>query len=125
MLDLQKTKKIKDICGQRLEHEDDCIPRASIYQGNASSTTLATAGSMSKAVRVNSGTKTTFTIDVPKKGILFMKWSIYGNSGAGGGTFLPPEKVILSRAQGKYYEEADNNINVYIFNNKYKCSCSF
>ena len=79
-------------------NEDDCIPRASIYQGNASSTTLATAGSMSKAVRVNSGTKTTFTIDVPKKGILFMKWSIYGNSGAGGGTFLPPEKVILSRA---------------------------
>ena len=77
---------------------DDCIPRTNIYQGNSTSTTLATAGSMSNSVRANAGVKTTFTIDVPKKGILFMKWSMYGNSGAGGGTFLPPEKVILSRA---------------------------
>ncbi len=43
--------------------------------------------------------KITVTCEMPKKGFVFCKWSLSGNSGAGGGTFMPPKQVKTKKAE--------------------------
>ena len=79
-------------------NNDAVIDPKDIYEGGISSKKTATVGSQSKSVKVKSGEKAKFTFEMPKKGFVFCKWSLSGNSGAGGGTFLPPKTIVITAA---------------------------
>lgn len=71
--------------------DSNLVSTNDIYYG-ANKNTHATIGSQNKSIRVASGAKQ-ITLEARKSAYIFMKWSLSGNSGAGGGRFMPPSTV--------------------------------
>lgn len=77
--------------------DTDLVPVDHIYYGT-NKNTKATVGSQDKSIKVPAGSKT-ITLEAEKDAYIFLKWSISGNSGAGGGTFMPPKQVKTKKAE--------------------------
>ena len=71
------------------------INRDNITRDLSGSESCYTGSYGSKSAKIRNGRGTLY-VKAEEKGYLFMKWSFSGNSGAGGGTWMPPKTVAVT-----------------------------
>ena len=80
--------------GTAVAPQDDtkCIDNSKIYYGTYSSYSNSEKGTTEKSIKIRNGNDK-IVFECQEAGYLFLKWSIAGNSGAGGGRLLIPRKI--------------------------------
>ncbi len=80
--------------GSAVAPQDDtkCIDNSKIYYGTYSSYSNSEKGTTEKSIKIRNGNDK-IVFECQENGYLFLKWSIAGNSGAGGGRLLIPKKI--------------------------------
>ena len=78
-----------------IEVDGTVVNRNMITSDKRGDTPYASGTYGSKSIKVTNGVGTVY-VKAEERGYLFMKWSFSGNSGAGGGTWMPPKTVNVT-----------------------------
>ena len=78
----------------RLDASSNVLSRDNIFLDKSLTQKAGNGSFGDKSVSALNGSKK-FYVRIPEKGVLFVKWSLSGNGGAGGGKYLPKDKVLV------------------------------
>ena len=81
--------------GEAVDTGVNVINRDNITRNFSGSESCYNGSYGSKSAKIRNGRGTLY-VKAEGKGYLFMKWSLSGNSGAGGGTWMPPKTVDVT-----------------------------